>query len=249
MEPHLDLATALDAYGIQKLKENPLFIDVGLNQIADMTLPQHEDFGKDYSFMLSGSDQAGHMQAASVLVGSALEANKDSEQDFETYLESGPGGLYCPEIKGLIIAEDEDDEKAKRKASSSNPETAIYIGQTRQRLDLDDRIDQGIGRINSAIDNGSEIIEESSKRHLSVIGAEYKDEPVERLKEVLPEFLEEHQNRRKEVKDYAMARVRGKNPSTPDFWPENPEAQVPEEERNETEWQDIVAAMEGEIVI
>lgn len=236
MGDHLTLKDAMDAYGMDKISENPLFIPVGLNQVSDLVLPQHESFGKNHSFMVSGSDQAGHMQMTRNLIEAAV-----SEDD--TYIESVPGGLYCPEIKGLQVLDDTS------KASSSVPDTSIYIGPAGSQLDLDARIEDGLAKIDSAEDAGSDQLERSTRDHLWVLGEDYTEDPIEKLRDVLPEFLENHQERRQAVAEYAQERAQGKDPSQPEFWPENPDAQVPEDERNETEWHNIVDAMDGEVVL
>jgi tryptophanyl-tRNA synthetase len=137
---------ALDTYGIEKLCGNPdkaedngefPFLFAGITQVGDILLPQHNDFGNGHSFMVSGQDQDGHMKMTVELTKRALESGI-----YLPGISNIPSGLYIPHIRGIV-----------GKASSSKPETTIYLGSGPQRLELEDRIENSVEKLKKASDN------------------------------------------------------------------------------------------------
>ena len=238
LQENITIEDAIEAYGMDELDGNFRFLFGGMNQVADLVLPQHPDFDHEYSTMVAGHDQEGHMQMTQNLTAPAVE-------DGDTFVQTVPSSIYNPLIEGLVDV----DGDGSSKASSSKGETSIYVGPTDESLSLDERIDTGLGKLDAAIDQNPEKVERSAQDHLDVLGIEYDDgQATDILRQELPEFLEQHQDRRLQVFDYARAKAEGDDPERPEFWPGNENAQVPEEERNETEWHDIVATMDGEVI-
>ncbi|MFB6143963.1 MAG: hypothetical protein ABEJ98_01505 [Candidatus Nanohaloarchaea archaeon] len=239
MQENITIEDAIEAYGMDELDGNFKFLFGGMNQVADLVLPQHPDFDHEYSTMVAGHDQEGHMKMTMNLTEPAAEED-------DTFVRTVPSSIYNPLIEGLVDVGDDDESS---KASSSEGETSIYVGPTEEQLSLEERIDTGLGKLDTAIDEDPEKVERSAQDHLDVLGIEYDDgEATDILRQELPEFLEEHRDRRIKVFDYAREKAQGGEPEQPDFWPENGEAQVPQEERNETEWHEVVAAMDGEVI-
>src|SRR3989344_1095059 len=124
---------AVDIYGFEKLsgnheKENDKgefpFLFAGITQVGDIILPQHKDFGNYHSFMVSGQDQDGHMKMTVELARRAFETGIELPG-----IQTIPSGFYIPHIRGII-----------GKASSSKPETTLYLGSGPFREDLEGRI-------------------------------------------------------------------------------------------------------------
>lgn len=239
LQENISIEDAIKAYGMNELDGNFKFLFGGMNQVADLVLPQHPDFAHKYSTMVAGHDQEGHMQMTKNLTAPAVE-------DSNTFVETVPSSIYNPLIEGLVDVGDKDESS---KASSSKEETSIYVGPTEELLSLDERIDVGLGKIDAALDQNPDKVERSAQDHLDVLEIDYEEgEATEILRQKLPEFLEQHRDRRLQVFEYARGKAQGADTKQPAFWPENGEAQVPEEERNETEWHDIVATMDGEVI-
>ncbi|MEK6934125.1 MAG: hypothetical protein AABW75_04590 [Nanoarchaeota archaeon] len=125
---------AVDTYGLEKLCGNSEkvedkgefpFLFAGITQVGDIVLPQHNDFRNDYSFMLSGQDQDGHMKMTVELVKRSLEQGVTLPG-----IKNIPSGLYIPHIRGLT----------GNKQSSSRVEGTLYLGPGPNSLDLDGRI-------------------------------------------------------------------------------------------------------------
>jgi len=142
----LSFGLALDTYGIEKLCGNANivgdngefpFLFAGITQVGDILLPQHKDFGNAHSFMVSGQDQDGHMKMTVELTKRALKSGI-----YLAGISKIPSGLYIPHIRGII-----------GKASSSKPETTIYLGSGPQRLDLENRIKNSKEKLEKALNN------------------------------------------------------------------------------------------------
>lgn len=239
LQENITIEDAIEAYGMDELDGNFRFLFGGMNQVADLVLPQHPDFDHEYSTMVAGHDQEGHMKMTQNLTAPAVE-------DGDTFVQTVPSSIYNPLIEGLV---DVGDGDSSSKASSSEGRTSIYVGPTQEGLSLDERIDIGLGKLDEAIAQDPEKVERSAQDHLDVVGIPYDEgEATDVLRQELPEILEQHQDRRLQVFDYAREKAQGADPEQPEFWSENDSAQVPEQQRNETEWHDIVAAMDGEVV-
>lgn len=122
----LNFRLAVDIYGAKKLIDDFPFLFAGVTQVGDILLPQHQDFGNDHSFMLSGQDQDGHMKMTIALVESMLDSKTNALSTPLTV----PSGFYIPHIRGT------DGQKM----SSSNPEHAFFLGSGPAVQDLTDRI-------------------------------------------------------------------------------------------------------------
>jgi tryptophanyl-tRNA synthetase len=140
----LSFDLAVDTYGIEKLCGNPNkegdkgefpFLFAGITQVGDIMLPQHYDFGNRHSFMVSGQDQDGHMKMTVELAKRALESGITLPG-----ISTIPSGLYIPHIRGIV-----------GKASSSKPETTIYLGSGPQRFELEDRIKDATQKLGRAL--------------------------------------------------------------------------------------------------
>jgi tryptophanyl-tRNA synthetase len=165
--PKLEFGDALDIYGAKKLlfgepeKGKPAefpFIFSGITQVADILLPQHKDFGNNHSFMVSGPDQDGHMKMAILLTKRTLEDRIDLDGVGEV-----PSSFYIPHIRGLT----------GDKASSSKPETTIYLGSGnpivlpenknivgwRYDLDIDERVKRNLNMMDKALKETQEALE------------------------------------------------------------------------------------------
>ena len=121
----LNFRLAVDTYGAKKLIDDFPFLFAGVTQVGDILLPQHQDFGNDHSFMLSGQDQDGHMKMTIALVESML----DSKTNVLATPLTVPSGFYIPHIRGT------DGQKM----SSSNPEHAFFLGSGPVVQDLTER--------------------------------------------------------------------------------------------------------------
>ncbi len=143
----LSFALAVDTYSIEKMLgdskkdgdegEFP-FIFAGITQVGDIILPQHSDFGNYHSFMVSGPDQDGHMKMTVSLVEKAIR------QEIEIPgLQTTPSGFYIPHVRGLT----------GNKASSSKPESTIYLGPRLEQEDLASRIKTSQAKFEKAYAN------------------------------------------------------------------------------------------------
>ena len=142
----LSFDLAVDTYGIEKLCGNPAktedkgefpFLFGGITQVGDILLPQHYDFGNAHSFMVSGQDQDGHMKMTVELTRRALESGISLSG-----ISKIPSGLYIPHIRGIV-----------GKASSSKPETTIYLGSGPYQFHLEDRIKDAKLKLERALAN------------------------------------------------------------------------------------------------
>jgi hypothetical protein len=89
--------------------------------------------------MVSGQDQDGHMKMTVELTKRALESGISLPG-----ISNIPSGIYIPHIRGII-----------GKASSSKPETTIYLGSGPGRLDLDNRINDTNLKITRALQDSN----------------------------------------------------------------------------------------------
>ena len=131
----LNFRLAVDIYGAKKLIDDFPFLFAGVTQVGDILLPQHQDFGNDHSFMLSGQDQDGHMKMTIALVESMLDSRTNTLATLTV-----PSGFYIPHIRGTD----------GNKASSSNPEHALFLGSGPIVEDLTDRIKSTTKKLDEA---------------------------------------------------------------------------------------------------
>jgi tryptophanyl-tRNA synthetase len=257
----LSFATNIDVYGRETLVDEFPFLFASLTQVGDILLPQHADFGKKHSFMLSGADQDGNMAMTTALSRAAIARTSE-------HLKSMPSSLYVRSIANL----------EGKKESASEPGTTIYLGPSRNvysysgdgrkhleeitRLSLEARIkdvDSKISQFRSK--DESKVLQAIQRRRL--VFPEFDVEPltIETFKEIVSDVIRQHQERRRVVYAYALAKAlqqyrnsqtknvgefnaieRGvarnladfvyfEDPIKPDFWDTPPEAYVPEEKR------------------
>ncbi|MEK6890589.1 MAG: hypothetical protein AABX03_00460 [Nanoarchaeota archaeon] len=284
----LSIDLPIDIYGAQKMIEKFPFLFAGITQVGDICLPQHEDFGNYHSFMVSGQDQDGHMKMTSELVKRALESGIDFGG-----VQTLPSGLYIPHIRGII-----------GKASSSEPESTIYLGSGPDSDDLNERISKSLQKLDRASENPTlalqlqyaaldmvryiedfnmhslvdfvelnERIPEQTKTSLGNLNEseallaidnyliekcnEHSQDNVALVRDVLPEALRNHQQRRQRVLDYALARADYKDPGAwaeddrpieLEFWKVPSNAVVEEKKMAGPRWFHIVSSMRDKIL-
>lgn len=130
----LSFKLATDIYGAKKLIDDFPFLFAGITQVGDILLPQHEEFGNDHSFMVSGQDQDGHMKMTVALTQATLGMGN------AVGIRTIPSGFYIPHIRGI----------SGDKASSSKAEGTLYLGSGPQIEDLTDRIRSTFSKVDEA---------------------------------------------------------------------------------------------------
>lgn len=135
---------AIDTYGLEKLcgnskKQNDKgefpFLFAGITQVGDIMLPQHSDFGNYHSFMVSGQDQDGHMKMTSELAKRAFASGIELPG-----ISTIPSAFYIPHIRGII-----------GKASSSKPETTLYLGSGPLKETIEGRIKSSLTKLDNTL--------------------------------------------------------------------------------------------------
>lgn len=179
----LTIERFVDIYGGDTLATDMCFAFAGMAQIGDMLLPQHRDFGKKASFMLSGPDQDGHMKMT-------MELAKNLMQRTGTMIQSVPASLYVRSISNLEGS----------KESASEPVNSIYLGSVRnvysgtgtsRKLDAINTL-----TLEERIKDTREKIERFSVTHRSAVL-----ESARRRAATLPEFSQLQICRHEEIKD------------------------------------------------
>jgi len=194
-----------DIYGRDTVADQHCFLFASIAQVGDIILPQHSDFGKKYSFMLSGADQDGNMTMTRTLAEAAIE------RKFE-YIKNVPSSLYVRSISNLD----------GRKESASEPETTIYLGPSRNiysftqdgskllerinKLSLKERIEDTYSKIEKfKLKDESKVLQSIQRRQL--VFSELNDKnplTIERFKTMVTSVIKEHQKRRRAVYEYAI---------------------------------------------
>lgn len=131
----LTFPLAADIYGMDKLVKDFPFLFAGITQVADILLPQHQDFGNHHSFMVSGQDQDGHMKMTMALTQATLDSGIVLPG-----IQTVPSGFYIPHIRGI----------SGDKASSSKAAGTLYLGSGPEKEDLTDRIRTSLSKIDGA---------------------------------------------------------------------------------------------------
>lgn len=198
----------LDIYGRETLVDEFCFLFASLTQVGDIILPQHPDFGKKHSFMLSGADQDGNMSMTMALAESAIERKSE-------YVKNIPSSLYVRSISNL----------EGKKESASEPETTIYLGPSRNiysslpdgrkllerivKLSLEERIREIYSKIDKyKLKDKSKVLQSIQRKQL--VFPELNDEKtltIERFKVLVADIIKEHEKRRKEVYEYALLKT------------------------------------------
>ncbi len=210
----LDLATTVDVYGRETMADEMNFLFASLTQVGDILLPQHPDFGKRHSFMLSGADQDGNMSMTTTLANRAIQSYSN-DPSATRYVKTAPSSLYVKSISNL-------DGK---KESASEPDTTIYLGPSRniysrsehgskilesiRVLSLSDRIADSFEKIDRFNSKDAEKVAAAILRRQPLF-AEFSSEKgmdVERFKNKLTEILNEHQSKRGAVFEHAVLKV------------------------------------------
>ena len=201
----LDLGLAVDVYGRDTIADELSFLFASLAQVGDILLPQHPDFGKKHSLMLSGPDQDGNMLMTMSLAQRMLDSN------FSKFAKTVPSSLYVKSISNL----------EGKKESASEPETTIYLGPSRNvytktshgkilegidRLPLKQRIKEVHEKIDrfSAMDR-QKVIDAISRRQ--DVFKEFDGEKelgIDRFKELVGEIIVQQAERRRAVYEYAV---------------------------------------------
>ncbi|MDO8638309.1 MAG: hypothetical protein Q7R43_01945 [Candidatus Daviesbacteria bacterium] len=131
----LSFKLSTDIYGVKKMVDDFPFLFAGVTQVGDIMLPQHQEFGNDHSFMVSGQDQDGHMKMTVALVDATFKSGIDM-----LGVQSIPSGFYIPHIRGI----------SGDKASSSKAEGTLYLGAGPNIEDLTDRIKSAYNKLDRA---------------------------------------------------------------------------------------------------
>ena len=207
----LDMQLALDVYGRETFVDEMNFLFASLTQVGDILLPQHPDFGKTHSFMLSGADQDGNMSMTTTLSRRVLDSS-NGDPGSARYINTAPSSLYIRSISNL----------EGKKESASEPETTIYLGPSRnvygrtetggkimesiRILSLDDRVADTAEKVDrfSSIDNEKVMAAIRRRQPLFREFKGEKDMTADRFKHKVAEVLEAHQERRGRVFEYAV---------------------------------------------
>lgn len=260
----------IDIYGFNKMSKEFSFLFAGITQVGDIVLPQHDDFGNNHSFMVSGQDQDGHMKMTLELIKRALESKTELSG-----VSNLPSGFYVPHIRGIV-----------GKASSSKPEFTIYLGSGPKKLNLTDRVESSLSKLINAQKNPSlaenlqygaldmirylECFNEHSAVKFENISREimgtksnqevdqglikeslsHNQKNLDIVMESLPIILKEHQEKRMNVLEYAIANVENKENAhliKPTFW-EVPEGVIVKGTKNPTQWFNLVYAQRNNLI-
>ncbi|VVB77256.1 Tryptophan--tRNA ligase [uncultured archaeon] len=210
----LDLALTVDVYGRDMLADEMNFLFASITQVGDILLPQHRDFGKSHSIMLSGADQDGNMKMTMSLASRMLSSK------FAGHVRSAPSSLYVRSISNM----------EGKKESASEPETTIYLGPSRnvyaktstgrvlekvKALSLDERIDDVCGKIDRFKESDAANVLATIQRRSKVLKdfeglarhAGSDDALIEGFKEEVVNSITAHQANRRVVYEYALSRA------------------------------------------
>jgi len=203
----LEFDTALDIYGRDSLVDDFKFTFAGMAQVGDILLPQHQAFDRNYSFMLSGPDQDGHMTMTMTLAGKAIE-NKNP------HVKKTPASLYVLHVPGF-------DGK---KMSASEPQTSSYLGSLRNvyvktegrkfldhinALTIDERIEDSVSKINKYKETNPEQLANCINKMSRVLPEFAECKTADDFIAAMPGILREHQMRRRDVYAYACLKALG----------------------------------------
>ena len=229
----LNFSLPLDIYGAHKFTESFPFLFAGITQVADIILPQYPDFGNKHCMLLSGPDQDGHMKMTQALV----ERTKNSLPGYNTM----PSAVYIPHIRGLT----------GEKASSSQPESTIYLGGNRknfEKLSLKERVSESIRKVEEAKKQNFDEYQAFEESMVSTF-CELEGQAGKNFIPALEKALTEHYERKKEVFEYALNKKSSKTAKKPSFWKSHQNAIVDENKRNKTQWYDLVCNKQEEVII
>lgn len=255
----LDFKTALDVYGRDTMVDGFNFFFAGMTQVGDIILPQHNAFGKQHSFMLSGCDQDGHMEMTMQLSKVAKERS--------VHIKNIPSSLYVRTITNL----------EGKKESASESLTSIYLGSARNvylygekypvgklldridKLSLEERIEDSNKKIDSFAEKDKGKVLESIRRRESVFPEFERISTIRDFKDAVTGVIKDHQKKRSQVYEYALLKTLREydnshdnlcreietitkgattnlpdfdsdaNPARPSFWLTRPEFFIPEE--------------------
>lgn len=194
----------IDIYGAETMANEFNFVFAGLAQVGDILLPQHKDFGKKYSVMVSGTDQDGHMSMTTTL--SKMLASEGT-------INNPPASLYIRTITSL----------SDKKESASEPTVTLYLGSMRnvynytsdgkreslkeiKLLNLDERIADTYAKVDKFSAEDIEKVISAIKRRTTVF-KELEDldpENLDEFKTRTKNMLIKHEARRREVYAYAL---------------------------------------------
>jgi tryptophanyl-tRNA synthetase len=198
----------IDIYGRETMVDEFPFLFASITQVGDIILPQHPDFGKKHSFMLSGADQDGNMSMTMALAKAAIERGSE-------YVKNIPSSLYVRSISNL----------EGKKESASEPETTIYLGPSRNvylysqdgrkhleridKLSLEERITDVCSKIDKFKSKDESKVLQSIQRRQLLFQELYDENPltIGRFKTVVANIIKDHQKRRKDVYEYALLKT------------------------------------------
>ncbi|MDE1848293.1 MAG: hypothetical protein KGH61_05105 [Candidatus Micrarchaeota archaeon] len=200
----LNLEAAIDIYGRSTVADEMNFLFASMSQVGDILLPQHPDFGRKHSFMLSGPDQDGNMKMTMELSTRMIESG-----DLR-YVKSAPSSLYVKSVSDL----------SGKKESASETDTTIYLGPSRNRyehgkkgkrleqidkLTLQMRKEDTRMKVEKFVEVDKKTVLEAIARRKPLF-AEYASEKeigIDRFIDITSEILTVHQKRREAVYEYA----------------------------------------------
>jgi len=251
----------IDIYGRETVTDEFCFLFATITQVGDINLPQHKDFNKKHSFMVSGVDQDGHMNLTLIL--SKEIVNKGLTNTI-------PSSLYVRTVSNL---------KGK-KESASEPETTLYLGSLRnlysykngkktleyiRKLSLEERIKDVNYKIDKFTKENKELVIESIERRKKIF-PEFEDvNTIDDFKNAIKDYIIEHQKRREEVFKYAVLKsyedgflskheikklgIKKDEPEPPYFWNKSIDY-IPEDKKLvKTKWYHQIAKVYDKIVV
>lgn len=194
----------IDIYGVETMANEFNFVFAGLAQVGDILLPQHKDFGKKYSIMVSGADQDGHMTMTTTL--SKMLASEGT-------INNPPASLYVRTITSL----------SDKKEAASEPGVTLYLGSMRnvynyaadgkreslkeiKLLSLDERIADVYAKVDKfSVENRGKVVS-AIKRRVAVFKEleGLNPEDLEEFKARTKDMLIKHEARRRAVYAYAL---------------------------------------------
>jgi tryptophanyl-tRNA synthetase len=197
----------VDIYGRDTILDEYQFLFASLTQVGDILLPQHPDFGRKHSVMISGADQDGNMSLTTALSRELLKRDKPE-------IHSVPSSLYVRTISNL----------KGDKESASAPDTTIYLGPSRnvyhvedgrrtlmdiRKLNLPERLDDGAEKIMRFARTNPAEVAESIKRRAATLKGFAGVETTEDFIEATNAAVLAHKERRETVFRYAISRAIG----------------------------------------
>lgn len=212
---NLDMQLTIDIYGRETFVDQMNFLFASLTQVGDILLPQHPDFGKAHSFMLSGADQDGNMAMTTALSRRMSEHLITAGSHSMNYIKTIPSSLYVRSVANF----------EGKKESASETDTTIYLGPSRnlyqktelggkiladiRRLSLSDRITDTMEKIDrfEALDRKKVMAAVMRRQPLFKEFEHNKELDLDKFKCITADIIEVHLEKRRIVYEYALLRT------------------------------------------